>query len=100
MGGRFDITVWRGSAFDCSSEEIILLHNRFTSLNGAYGQCNNGSIVGRNLGTDSGRYTSQLNVTATPDIIGKSIECLHENGLDIIIIGLLNITLLGKQSKS
>ena len=90
IGGPFDTTFWQGSAFNCLLEEIALLHARYTSVNGAFGQCNNGSLVARSLGTENGRYTSQLNVTVTSDIIGESIECVHDDGLRANIIGSFN----------
>ena len=73
-------TVWRGSAFDCenSNNEITLLHSRF--VNGTIGTCNNGFIVGQNVRVENGtRFTSQLSITISPDIIGKSIEYFHDD---------------------
>ena len=73
-------TVWRGLAFDCenSNNEITLLHSRF--VNGTIGTCNNDSIIGRSIGDENGTcFTSQLSVTITPDIIGNTIECIHDD---------------------
>ena len=91
VGRPFDVTVWGGSAFNCSLDEIPLRHDRFTSRKGAHGECNNGSIVGQSLGTQNGSYTSQLNVTVTPDIIGENIECAHFDGVNTVI-GTFTIT--------
>ena len=69
---QLGVTVWRGSALDCVHEEIVLLHSHFTSENGAYGVCNNGSIVGRSLPTQNGSYyTSQLSVTVSLVWLGR-----------------------------
>ena len=76
-------TIWTGSAFNCSNSNymILLLHNRFSSTKGDYGSCNNGDIVGRSLSAEGNNYTSQLNVTITPDTAGKTTECLYDDGL-------------------
>ena len=74
------MTVWQGSAFDCpGSNEITLLHNRFTSQEGAYGECNNGDIVAKSLGVEGDLYTSQLSVRVSAATTGKNIECLRDS---------------------
>ena len=90
-----EVTVWTGTAFDCpySGNEIILLHRHF--LNHAYGSCNNGAIEARFLSVKGNNYTSQLNVTVTPDTAGKTIECLHDNGTAVFFIFSLMIPLTG-----
>ena len=68
MDGPGGVTVWNGTALECISNEIVLLHRRFNSAYGAYGAygvCNNGSIVGQSLRVEHNFYTSQLNVTLT-----------------------------------
>lgn len=87
MGGYG--TVWRGSALaDC---EMLLLHGDYEIPN--YKKiCNNGNIVGGNVhienGVENGTYIygSQLNVIVTLNMIGKSIECVHESE-NIRVIG-------------
>ena len=96
IGRPVGSTVWNGSAFNCSLEEIALPHHRFTSENSAiindiFGTCNNGFIVGQGLRSENGCYTSQLNVTVTPDMIGKSIECVHDAITSTSTVGTLNI---------
>ena len=80
MGGLF--TVWTGSAFDCpiNYKFIVLPHSHFL-YNGISVSCNNGSIVARSLSVEGNNYTSQLNVTVTPDIAGKTIQCAHSNAI-------------------
>lgn len=81
MGTIIGNTVWTGTAFSCNdgSNEIALLHSRYASSNGAVGVCNNGVIVARSLRVEDGYYTSQLNVSVTADIAGKTVVCLHDN---------------------
>ena len=75
------MTVWEGSAFDCPTNEITLFHSRFAPQEGpgAYGECNNGVIVARGLRVEGDLYTSQLSVTVSAAITGKSITCVHES---------------------
>ena len=97
VGDNGGITVWMGDFFRCpnSKREIGLLHSDFTSVQGggAYSiwTCNNGNVVERIVRAENGRYTSQLNVTLTSDIIGQSIECAYDNGT-IHRVGSLCVT--------
>ena len=55
IGSRFGATVWRGSAFDCPSSEISLLHSAYAEgsvLCAHYGECNNGSIIAQSLSVE------------------------------------------------
>ena len=90
-------TIWTGSAFNCSNSnhEISLLHNRFSSTKGDYGSCSNRAIVGRSLSAEGSSYTSQLNVTITPDTAGKTIECLHDDGLVATLVFASQIPITG-----
>ena len=69
-------TVWSGTAFDCY--EITLRNQWFMHEIGD--SCNNGNIVARSLSVEGNNYTSQLNVTVTPDTAGKTIVCYSDNG--------------------
>ena len=73
-------TLWNGTAFSgCLQSEIRLQHNQFTQPGGSTGTCNNGAIVGRSLDEQGGNYTSQLNVTITPETAGKRITCVYDD---------------------
>ena len=78
------VTIWTGSALHCTStsNEIVLLHSRF--LYNGNGQllshCSNRTIVARIISVEGNNYTSQLNVTVTPDTAGETIECASDNG--------------------
>ena len=78
MGGPGGATVWTGSALNCplASDEITLLHQRFT--NGTVRSCNHGATVVQSLYVKNNLYTSQLNVTATRNIAGKTIMCVYD----------------------
>ena len=81
MGGLG--TVWSGSAFNCenSANEMVLLHRRFGLSDRDYTKtCNNGAISGRGVRVSDDFYTSQVNVTISRDLIGKTIECAHYSG--------------------
>ena len=76
----YGATLWNGTAFSgCQPdpEEILLQHHHFTTT-GSTGTCNNGDIVGQSLGVQGENFTSQLNVTITPDTAGKTITCVYD----------------------
>ena len=102
IGNQLGTTVWPGTAFDCANGEISLLHSAYTenSVLRAYDECNNGLTVA--LGADvadSVCYISQLNITVSVDMIGKSIECHYDdsNTTTSQLIGAANI-ITGKSS--
>jgi hypothetical protein len=90
-------TVWKGTAFDCSTsnDEIALRHSQFES--GIVGECNNGMIMGRNLNRmfdgPNSTFTSQLVIhlpllnAAGNTLDGTTVECIHDNGHREINIG-------------
>ena len=88
-------TVWNGNAFMCpaSGNEIVLLHSRFD--NGTSGTCNdiNNSvtIVGESIEVNGSKYTSQLNISFSSSLIGKTVNCVRDNGQDISVV--LNYTI-------
>ena len=76
-------TIWRGSAFNCASSEneIQILNNNVSSET-----CNDGMITGRVIRRQDNNYTSQLNVTLSSNLIGKSVECASNNGSEPVAI--------------
>ena len=92
LGGS--ATVFQGSAFNCveTSDEISLLHGRFSTTSGTNGSCNDGVIVARSVSTESNCYTSTLNVTfISPDVIGRMITCLKDDGVTSTLIGTISV---------
>lgn len=75
MGGPGGATVWTGSALNCPSDEIVLLHRPF---NGTIRSCYNGATVAQSVRVQSNLYTSQLNITFTYDIAGATITCAYD----------------------
>ena len=79
-------TVFGGSAVICN--DIILLHSLFNTTNGTSKSCENKTAVGQSLSAeDSNCYTSQLNITVTSDVYGRSINCYHDNGTTEKLVG-------------
>ena len=81
QGSHNGATVWNGTAFSgCQQNEIRLRHNWFTPAGGPVGTCNNGAIagMGQSLDKQGNNYTSQLNVTITPQTAGKTITCAYD----------------------
>ena len=85
------ITVWTGSAFNCTGNNILLRHSQFMSPHGVNGTCNNGMIIGYSLRMTDNCFISQLNVTVTPGLIGSTIQCIHNDGQMLNGIGLYMI---------
>ena len=72
-------TIWTGSAFDCANnnQEISLQHSLFSSPGGASQIC--GNFTGHSLSVENNCYTSQVSVPFSLDLIGQSIQCIHDN---------------------
>ena len=91
MGGSGQSTVWKGTAFNCSdtANSIILAHNTDSAVK----PCNNGLIVASliNESNNTGYYTSQLNITVSLDLMGQTVECIHDNGSSETSIGNMTI---------
>ena len=88
-------TVWKGSAVECqcSEKEIFLIHSRYNSSDGTNSSvfCNNGgvTIVGQIVEVSENTYTSQIIVSDNArksSLIGKSVECKHDNGIAIEVV--------------
>lgn len=58
----------------CTAGEITLTHIRFTT---ASGFCNGtgGAIVAQGLVINGNAYTSQLNVTMSAGLVGRTVTC-------------------------
>ena len=69
-------TVWTGTAFDCSNNEIIILHS--SSSTGFENTCNDGAIVGYLIRAENNTYVSQLIVSVSAEIVDMSITCFHD----------------------
>jgi hypothetical protein len=80
QGSAVGATIWNGTAFSgCQQNEIFLQHWQYTPTGGPASICNNGAIVGQSLGVQGNNYTSQLNVTITPETAGKTIMCVYDD---------------------
>ena len=82
LSGFGGATVWKGGAFGCarSDNEVVLLHRHIESNEHTWRTCNNGSIIGENIQVVENWYTSRLQVTVNPDMIGEGIECISDDG--------------------
>ena len=101
------LTILKGTPafFDCTGPSGIgnsnhllgLQHGKFDQ--GVVQHCNNGAVVGRSLKSENGSYTSQFNITVSSDHellqLGGMIECLHDNGSHVSVVGAANITVTG-----
>lgn len=74
-------TIWGGTAFNCTENEIILDHREFN--NRASGECNNGAIQGQSVDVIGTYYISQLNVTVSSELNNKTVYCMIYNNTTI-----------------
>ena len=108
MGGVS--TVWRGNAFECpsSNNEITLSHSQYkNSSNETYSSksCNNGgvTIIAQIVGLSENTYTSQVTISdraSKSSLIGKSVNCIRDNGITTEVIRRYNITKLSLNDTS
>ena len=95
-GAEVTVTVWRGSAFECPTNEIHL--ELFHFKDGISGDCNNGRIIGRSINTTSDRdgiqYISQLiiHLDVNDTLEGRTVECLHDNFTQEVLVGAYTIS--------
>ena len=83
-------TVWHGSAFDCISNSIILLHSQQSTGGG----CNDEKIVAHSIGEFNNTYVSQLTVNVTEGMNNKTIECAADAGngtMEVVMLSTLII---------
>ena len=89
-------TIWSGSVFDCEAKmnEIILRHSQFDMESGTFGNCNDGAIRTRSIGVvNNDCYSSQLNITVTSDMHGKTIRCSHSSDR-IVTVGEVTLSVV------
>ena len=92
--------IWRGSVFSVlcprDVQELVVVYQDITFQDSGYiASCNGGAIRASSVRAETESadlvYSSQLNVTLTSDMIGKSIKCFVDDGTSEIIIDSLNI---------
>ena len=76
--------------FDCANNEIVLLHSQYTS-NNAFGTCNNGTVTGQSIGVKNDRFTSELQAAVSESFNNKSVRCIHDSSLGVIVVGTSTI---------
>ena len=74
---------------------ITLLHSHSNTSNGTYisKSCNNTNgditIVAQIVGVNENMYTSQVTISdmaSMSSLIGKSVECVHDNGTAVEVV--------------
>ncbi len=84
-------TIWRGSAFNCSSSVIILAHPRYVS-SGDSETC--GDLSATSVGVSGNNYTSILTLKATIGLNEMTIECTRS---DKVVLGIDTLRSGGNQ---
>ena len=77
--------MWSGTLFNDSREcSRIVLHGDFTP-----GEC--GGFIARGISVNDGYFTSQMNLTLTPDYDGRTVQCVLFNVDRETVIGVHTI---------
>ena len=76
-------TIWGGSAFQCSTREIILRHNAFDGETPQSGDCN--GIVGESVRVQDNCYTSRLRVPVSAGVNNRTVHCLYNSDTTTLI---------------
>ena len=86
-------TIWRGNAFNCSESghEISLRHSSFRYSEGALARC--GNITGYSLRVKNNSYTSQISVVLSSHLLGHTIECVYDNGEELVVVGNTTVSI-------
>ena len=90
-GGVF--TVWSGSAFQCASREITLRNSDFGSIPLPAMICNDGKIIGHGILQHNNCFTSQLNVTLSEELVGRTVTCGIDDGRQLTTINNTVLTI-------
>ena len=82
-------TVWQGSIFNCQrmSNSILLRHSQFSNSEAVVGVCNDGAIRAHGISSYGNNHTSQLNITINESMLGQIIQCAHDDGRHVIVVG-------------
>ena len=70
--------MWRGTDISGSCE-VVLFHSMFGVPGAARGVCNNGAVVGYNIGAENNCYTSNLDVLVSSELNGRTVECIIDD---------------------
>ena len=73
-------TVWKGSIFNCPSNgnQIVLRHSSFENKLTVTRACNDGAVVAYSTDVMGNIYSSQLNITVSPEMHNGTVECIQD----------------------
>jgi hypothetical protein len=83
-------TVW---TLDIYEQDIVFLHSPDEFSDTKQISCCNGTIVWEDVSVDNKTHTSRVNITASCELNGTTIQCAEDNGqiaLNSTILGKLN----------
>ena len=92
-------TVWRGTVISAGCE-ITLFHSDFGIPGAARGVCNNGAVVGYNIGVENDCYTSNLDILVSPGLNGRTVECIMDDGVINTLIDTATLSISNATSKT
>ena len=90
VGGRF--TVWRGTVISGNCE-VALFHSQFRDPGATSGKCNNGAVVGYNIGVENNCYTSKLDILISSGLNGSTVECIVDDVTTNTVINMSTLVI-------
>jgi hypothetical protein len=89
-------TVWSGTVFDhCSSSDILLRHSQYESGSQISSMCSNsGPVIGRTIGVVNDSHVSQLSIHINQNSDGDTVQCYHDNGSTLFLVGSSQISFI------
>ena len=85
VGGLF--TIWSGSVIETGCQ-IVLPHSNPGTYNTL---CNNRAVVSRGVEVNNNCFTSQLTVLLTLDLYQRTVQCIVDDGLSLVVIGTVQL---------
>lgn len=80
-GSDIQLTLWRGTALQCTGgSDISLQHRDFIESGYANHTCNNGAILANITSIAPNCYKSQLTINTSLNLDGKNVGCVFDDG--------------------
>ena len=76
-----------------ASCEITLFHSDFGIPGAARAVCNNGAVVGYNIGVENNCYTSNLDILVSSGLNGRTVECIMDDGVTNMLIDTATLSI-------
>ena len=73
--------------------EVTLSHPEFVVPGTVRGVCNEGAVVGYNIGVENNCYISKLDILISPGLNGRTVECIVDDGVTTTVINVSTLSI-------